>query len=100
MEYKRRTRGKKSLVFQPAQAVQGVSDMWVFHRIYIRHLMNYIESSVDVWQMSTFFLTVQAWIIHGNFWVCPKLILNTFAASWKKIDWDYIRGGFSYAAEM
>lgn len=74
--------------------------MWVFHRIYIRYLMNYIESSVDVWQMSTFFLTVQAWIIHGNFWVCPKLILNTFAASWKKIDWDYIRGGFSYEAEM
>lgn len=86
MEYKKRkTRGKHP-VFQPAQAVQGINVVLVFHRVYIEYLMECIESSIVIWQMSIFLLNVQIWIIHKNFWVCPKLNLNTIASSWKKRD--------------
>lgn len=48
MEYKKRkTRGKHP-VFQPAQAVQGISVVLVFHRIYIEYLMECIESSIVI----------------------------------------------------
>lgn len=46
--------------------------------------MKCIESSIVVWQMSALLLNVQIWIIHENFWVCPKLNFNTLSASWKK----------------
>lgn len=68
MEYKRKTRGKYP-VFQPTKAIQGVSDVLLFHRIDIGYSMKCIKSSLVVWQMSTFILNVQIWVIQENFWV-------------------------------